>query len=150
MRAHECTNKYAQASWVGRGWSLDPGGFIARTKNLCCSDWDSFSFSAMGRSFDIVRGTALSGTPPRSTLSAWRWHMVDEAYWRIEVTTDGYWTIWSPDGTRYEFRHALRWPGHPDRPLRAELRRCRKGGHHTPPRPMLLIARGVCAMLGSP
>ena len=98
-----------QASWVGRGWSLDPGGAIARNKNPCCSDYDSFTLTAMGRSFDFVRGNPIAGSTNIYDLSAWAWHTVDESYWKITAGANDTWTVWAPDGTRYDYTRPLRW-----------------------------------------
>lgn len=106
--------KKAQASWVGRGWSLDPGGAISRNKNGCCETWDHFTLSAMGRTFDVVRGNHVNGAGSDATgntndLSQWNWHIADEAFWRIRAGSNNTWTAWAPDGVRYEFTQALVW-----------------------------------------
>ena len=55
------SSDYQQASWVGRDWNLEAGGSIALSKSPCCRSWDHFVLTAMGRSFTMVRGNALSG-----------------------------------------------------------------------------------------
>ena len=98
-----------QASWVGRGWSFEPGGAIARNKNPCCGNYDSFTLTAMGRSFDFVRGNPINGSTNTFDLAAWEWHTVDESYWKITAGANNTWTVWAPDGTRYEFTAPLNW-----------------------------------------
>jgi YD repeat-containing protein len=108
------TSNKAQASWVGRGWSLDAGGSISRNKNTCCETWDHFVLTAMGHSFDIVRGNHITGAEHDfdgnlANLTEWNWHIVDEAYWRIQPNANNTWTAWSPDGMRYNFNVSLVW-----------------------------------------
>ncbi|NJN16642.1 MAG: hypothetical protein HC822_10395 [Oscillochloris sp.] len=101
---------YHQAGWVGRGWSFQPGGAIARNKNGCCENWDHFTLTAMGHSFDVTRGNPIVSPYQESDLSDWEWHIVDEAYWKIRYeAAAGAWRAWSPDGTKYNFTQPLRW-----------------------------------------
>ena len=70
--------------------------------------------TAMGHSFTVVRGNALSGAAndtntSTADLTLWNWHIADEAYWKIQANANNTWTAWSPDGTRYEFVTPLRW-----------------------------------------
>lgn len=110
----------SQASWVGRGWDFEPGGAISRIKStLSISSpanllYDSFAVSVNGRSFDLVRLGPVAGSPGSQDLDQWVWGVVDESFVRVRaqqgVTAGHYqWTLWTRDGTRYEFTQALRW-----------------------------------------
>ncbi|NJM07533.1 hypothetical protein HC891_17125 [Candidatus Gracilibacteria bacterium] len=99
-----------QAGWVGRGWSLDPAGSISR--NVVGGIWDTFTLTAIGRSFDVVRGKSLLADdviPDITNLGHFEWNIVDEAYWRIRWNSNNSWTAWSPDGMRFDFTMPLKW-----------------------------------------
>lgn len=59
----------AQAGWVGKGWSLNTGGSVARIRHKVGEDWDYFSFSFGGKSYDIVRGTQFQSLPNIPTMA---------------------------------------------------------------------------------
>ncbi|MGQ9928351.1 MAG: SpvB/TcaC N-terminal domain-containing protein, partial [Chloroflexaceae bacterium] len=103
-----------QAGWVGRGWSFDPGGAVARIKSTQGTQYDSFTLTVNSKAYDIVRMEPVAGgTPDYNQLNEWVWSVVDESFVRVRAnwTADGAlsWTLWEPDGTRYEFTQALRW-----------------------------------------
>ena len=103
-----------QASWVGRGWSFDPGGAVARIKSTQGTEYDSFTLTVNGKAYDIVRMEPIAGgNPDYNQLDEWVWSVVDESFVRVRAnwTANGAlsWTLWEPDGTRYDFTQALRW-----------------------------------------
>jgi uncharacterized repeat protein (TIGR01451 family) len=116
-----------QASWVGKGWSLDPAGSVSLNKSVAGDSWNSFSFVFGGRSFQVTRGQP-SGVKPGggactvndvTLLECWTWHAVDEQFARVRVSYKGdvtvgtapntatyrtyIWHAWTKDGTRYDF-----------------------------------------------
>lgn len=117
----------AQASWVGKGWSLDPGGAIVLNKNPVGDGWNSYTLVVDGRTTTLTRGQP-SGTRPDgaactvadiSFLECWSWHPVDDTFLRVQVRFAGSvtlgvapntvtyrtytWHAWTPSGTRYDF-----------------------------------------------
>lgn len=104
-----------QASWVGKGWSLEPGGSVSVNKSLAGDGWNHYSFVFGGRSFDAVRGQLLppyiGGDYGDQNLAHWSWHPVDEDFSRVraeEVGNGSYrWRIWDKSGTRYTFTEPL-------------------------------------------
>ncbi len=106
------TRQHSQAGWVGKGWSFDPGGAVARNKSTGSSDqhWDHFTLVFGGRSFDVARGAPKDGSYTNYDIANWTWHTVDENFTRVEVqnVSGSYrWSAWTKDGTRYEFQQAL-------------------------------------------
>jgi hypothetical protein len=61
-----------QAGWVGKGWSLDAEGYVARNRSLAGDAWDHFTLVFGGRSFDVVRGqlTNTSGCTSYTNTAA--------------------------------------------------------------------------------
>ncbi|MBA3943797.1 MAG: hypothetical protein H0X37_04465 [Herpetosiphonaceae bacterium] len=128
-----------QASWVGKGWSLDTG-MIARTKipvDPGTDTWvDTYSLAVNGTALTIVRAGLISGYTDTSdpNLSHWNWKAIDEQYVKIQAVDHGTstadanghpvhggqqngawlprtsWLLWTKDGTRYEFSEDL-WYG---------------------------------------
>jgi RHS repeat-associated protein len=96
-----------QASWVGKGWSLDTGA-IARNK-LPNGD-ATYSLSMGGQSYTLTRGDPLSGSPYSTNhLMGWDWTTTDDAFVRVRATSDNGWAAWTKDGTRYDFTTTARW-----------------------------------------
>ncbi len=108
-----------QASWVGKGWSLDGLGYVATNENSGSSGhtWDSFSMVFGGQSIDLVKGKRVDGQVSAAAyadyaLDQWNWNAADENFTRVSVLNNSglyAWRAWSKDGTRYEFDNALRW-----------------------------------------
>lgn len=113
-----------QASWVGKGWSLDTPS-IARNK-LAGNDNNYFSLVLNGQSLDLVRAEALQANPSATKLSHWAWRPTDETFIKaraVEVNSlagrggtknavayQRYkWQVWTKDGTLYEFGEDLWW-----------------------------------------
>ncbi len=96
-----------QASWVGKGWSLDTG-FVGLNKvgpNGIDSRYYSLVFN--GQSFNLVRGNPLGANHRLTHPEDWEWHPTDESFIRASVTlASGHyqWQVWTKDGTRYDFQ----------------------------------------------
>lgn len=115
------SGKNNQASWVGDGWSYEPG-FIERTYAACSDDRDSSSnngeddFTAdqcwdgesdhLTASLDGVSATLLKDDDSDT------WYVESGAAWKIEklgstagadTPTTERWRITTEDGTRYDF-----------------------------------------------
>lgn len=110
-----------QTSWVGEGFSLDPG-FIERSYEPCeqvsgtpedvgdlCWRDDNLSLSFNGTGGDLVQ-----------VGSSNEWRMKQDDGTRVErLTSDGinrddngeYWRVTTPDGTRHYFGRHTRWSG---------------------------------------
>jgi RHS repeat-associated protein len=134
-----------QASWIGDGWSYEPG-FVERSYRPCATDdagdsnspeltgdlcWDgdgaSITLALNGTSTALVRDDGTGA-----------WRAAADPNWRIEklgapaapgsATTER-WRVTTPDGTRYEFAAAAEESGsrltvpvfgnHPGEPCRA-------------------------------
>jgi len=113
------TRKDAQAEWVGKGWSLNAGGYVATNTNTGASghSWDNYTLVFGGQSFDVVKGqlTNTAGCTTYSTatpIDCWTWQAVDENFARVRVDRDAnneyQWHAWTKDGTRYDFTQQLR------------------------------------------
>ncbi|MEU6720520.1 hypothetical protein ABZ897_54485, partial [Nonomuraea sp. NPDC046802] len=99
-----------QASWVGEGFDLNPGGFIERRYKSCmldgkktgdlCWDQDNAVLSLGSSSVELVKD---------ATTKQWRPKRDDGT--RIEALTGAtngdnngeYWRVTTPDGTQYTF-----------------------------------------------
>ena len=107
-----------QAGWVGKGWSLDPAGYVARNKSSVSALWDSFSLVMAGRSYDLIKGRltgqAINGracvdqSVDAASFECWTWHAVDDDFVRVRVMMvpgqpSPIWRVWTKDGTRYDF-----------------------------------------------
>ncbi|WP_037682039.1 polymorphic toxin-type HINT domain-containing protein, partial [Streptomyces griseus] len=131
-----------QASWIGEGWSYDPG-YIERRYRSCKDDrkkldsgtpnntaakdktsdlcWVSYNavMSLNGRTTELVRAAA-SGSDPETDTEIYRPKQDDGT--RIEHrvgATNGdnngeYWIVRPPDGTRFFFGQNQVGGGHPD------------------------------------
>jgi RHS repeat-associated protein/uncharacterized repeat protein (TIGR01451 family) len=103
-----------QASWVGKGWTLDPAGSVSVNKSLVGDGWNHYSFVFGGRSFDAVRGQLL---PPYTDYfndrnpAHWSWHAADENFTKVRAEDLGNgsyrWLAWDKGGTRYSFTTPL-------------------------------------------
>jgi RHS repeat-associated protein len=102
----------AQASWVGMGWSLNPG-YIERRLVSCAQDgYGQLNYPDMcytkDPSFTLVMGD-WSTQIVQDGANTWR--LRDDRGWLVEQTTgnanDSWnglgWRLTSPDGTRYYF-----------------------------------------------
>jgi YD repeat-containing protein len=107
-----------QASWVGKGWSLEAGGAVALNRSLAGPQWDNFTFVFGGHSFDIIRGQLLSQLGctdynAHASWHCWTWHPVDESFVRVRAIETApnsqqyWWQAWTKDGTRYDFTEPL-------------------------------------------
>ncbi|HEU4323529.1 MAG TPA: RHS repeat-associated core domain-containing protein [Roseiflexaceae bacterium] len=107
-----------QSGWVGKGWSLDPAGYVARNKSTIGKEWDTFTLVFGGRSYHLVKGRltgqATNGracTNPATEgnyFECWTWHSVDEDFVRVRAMmptgmSTPIWRVWTKDGTRYDF-----------------------------------------------
>ncbi|HEX2912230.1 MAG TPA: RHS repeat-associated core domain-containing protein [Chloroflexia bacterium] len=97
----------AQASWVGKGWSLDTPAISYNKQG------DYFSLVLDGQSFDIVRGAQIATDPDGAKRFVWK--STNEGFDKIvskeytggsPMTT---WQVWSKDGTRYDFMDGAIW-----------------------------------------
>jgi len=96
-----------QASWAGKGWSLDTGS-VARNK-LPNGD-ATYALSFNGQSYTLVRGTALPSSPyDTSHILGWDWTTTDDAFLRVRATSDDSWAVWTKDGTRFDFTTTALW-----------------------------------------
>lgn len=117
-----------QSSWVGKGWSLDPGSVAF---NKIDQQNPYYSLAANGISATLVRGAARVANPNLYYPDQWYWHATNEEYLRVEAVYVGasftgspgrggfnnpgqpypryLWRAWSKDGTRYEFAEDLWW-----------------------------------------
>jgi hypothetical protein len=125
-----------QAGWVGKGWTLDPGGAIALNRvviNLNTANWvDYYALTLNGRAYDLMRQEARAGVsnPDPNNPAHWVWRPTSDAALRIQAdwigrAWDGHpgrggvvggnwqpryrWTLWTADGVRYEFEEDLWW-----------------------------------------
>jgi RHS repeat-associated protein/uncharacterized repeat protein (TIGR01451 family) len=125
-----------QAGWVGKGWTLDPGGAIALNRvviNLNTASWvDYYALTLNGRAYDLMRQEARAGVsnPDPNNPAHWVWRPTSDAALRIQAdwigrAWDGHpgrggvvggnwqpryrWTLWTADGVRYEFEEDLWW-----------------------------------------
>ncbi|WP_204753891.1 RHS repeat-associated core domain-containing protein [Herpetosiphon giganteus] len=119
-----------QAGWVGRDWSLDSGSISANVISVnpaTANIINYYSLSVNGIASDLMRGDALIANPQMSNPTHWAWRMTDESFAKVQVAANGVstssrggfvngqaqarytWTIWSKDGTRYEFQDDLWW-----------------------------------------
>ena len=109
-----------QAGLVGKGWTLDAGGAVARHTSLAGPMWDHFTLVFSGQAFDLVRGQLTNGCTnyaDTASLQCWTWHAVDENFVRVRAEWTGaghIWKAWTKDGIRYEFTQPLRNRPDPD------------------------------------
>ncbi len=122
--------KKQQASWVGRDWNLDTGSISANVISVnpaTLNIINYYSLSVNGIASDLMRGDAVVANPQLSNPTHWAWRMTDESFAKVQVAANGVststrggvvngqaqarytWTIWSKDGTRYEFQDDLWW-----------------------------------------
>ena len=89
-----------QASWVGKGWTLDPGGAIALNRvviNLdTASRVDYYALTLNGRAYDLMRQEARAGVSnPDPNNPAHRvWRPTSDAALRIQAD----WIGWTWEG----------------------------------------------------
>jgi hypothetical protein len=96
-----------QASWVGKGWSLEMG---AINRNKLPNGDATYSLSMGGQSYTLTRGDPLPGSPYSANhLIGWDWTTTDDAFVRVRATTDDSWAAWTKDGTRYDFTTTAKW-----------------------------------------
>jgi hypothetical protein len=92
-----------QASWVGLGWSLDPG-YIARK-----IDPDPNGVPRCTEEYYLVLNGVSSKLIPVGNNE---YRTEDERYWRVQRQTThtnrggDYWLVTTPDGTQYRFGYA--------------------------------------------
>lgn len=111
------TRQKQQASWAGKGWSLDTG-YVALNRLPAESDVSRYyTLVFNGQSFDLVRGEHRTGRGTSlSDPTNWEWHPTDENFIRARAEVQssqsgrggpGYqrymWKVWAKDGTRYDF-----------------------------------------------
>jgi RHS repeat-associated protein len=109
-----------QSSWVGKGWDLSVP-YIARVKKAH-GNQDYFSLALNGKSYTIVRGAKLAGSPYSDNwLQGWFWHSTNEEFVKIRAVYRGdyagqasgtkrhVWVVWTKDGTKYEFNNDVTW-----------------------------------------
>ena len=98
-------NGQTQASWVGLGWSLEPG---AIERNMNGTDGyhedDTYSITAGGVSGMLLRDQ--SHDPAGGGVHAYQ--TSEQSFWRIWAHVDGYghpiwWEAWDGQGTHYVF-----------------------------------------------
>jgi RHS repeat-associated protein/CSLREA domain-containing protein len=83
-----------QASWVGMGWSLDPGSIVVNTHNQSGGGHHSWSLNMNGISAEIIR------TAPGE------YHVANENFTKINYNiSTAVWTIWDTQGNVYHFEH---------------------------------------------
>lgn len=114
-----------QAGWVGKGWSLDPGSVALN--DIGDGTESIYSMSVNGMSFDLVRTVPLVQGAVATNPSDWEWRSTNETFVRVRATVQPYqagrginwwgawrtrykWTLWTKDGTRYEFAEDM-WRG---------------------------------------
>ncbi|WP_232282831.1 RHS repeat-associated core domain-containing protein [Roseiflexus sp. RS-1] len=89
-----------QAGWVGKGWTLDPGGAIALNRvviNLDTASWvDYYALTLNGRAYDLMRQEARAGVSnPDPNNPAHRvWRPTSDAALRIQAD----WIGWTWEG----------------------------------------------------
>ena len=117
-------SKNNQTSWVGEGFSLDPG-FIERTYRTCAADnsgtsnapADSEDLCWVGEYLDISLGGKTSkliriGSGPEFRLQQDDGTRVKKLTGTPNGDNDGeYWRVTTPDGTRYYYGRAIRFDG---------------------------------------
>jgi hypothetical protein len=80
-----------QAGWVGKGWTLDPGGAIALNRvviNLDTASWvDYYALTLNGRAYDLMRQEARAGVsnPDPNNPAHWVWRPTSDAALRIQA-----------------------------------------------------------------
>lgn len=104
-----------QASWVGKGWSLDTG---AVSLNKTQDGRNYFTLVLNGKSFDVVQAEPLNGSNSnRNHLEDFAWRPTDETFIKVRAiytgNRNGYrsylWRVWAKDGTLYEFAQSSWW-----------------------------------------
>ena len=117
-------SKNNQTSWVGEGFSLDPG-FIERTYRTCAADnsgtsnapADSEDLCWVGEYLDISLGGKTSklirmGSGPEFRLQQDDGTRIKKLTGTPNGDNDGeYWRVTTPDGTRYYYGRAIRFDG---------------------------------------
>ncbi|MCG8351668.1 MAG: hypothetical protein MI924_28200, partial [Chloroflexales bacterium] len=123
-----------QASWVGKGWSLETGSVALNKVHVSGSTTVRYyTLTFNGRTFDLVRDAALAPNPDRTNPAHWSWRPTTESFLKVKVEPNGVswdganggpgrggfdwgnpyprytWTIWATNGTRYEFTEDLWW-----------------------------------------
>ena len=81
-----------QASWVGKGWSLDMGAIELHRVNYNPNQafhYDYYTLALNGISYELVRGDALTGNPNPDNPTHWKWHETDDQFMRIRVIQSG-------------------------------------------------------------
>lgn len=114
----------SQASWVGKGWSLDTGAVALNKIDYPGSGTiNYYALVLNGQAFDLVRGAQRVSSPSDDDPSDWEWHATDERYLRVKAERnpvvdptrgDGVrprysWYVWTKDGTRYAFSEDAWW-----------------------------------------
>lgn len=130
-----------QASWVGRGWSLDLGSISANKISINPNTAQTVKYYSMvfnGISSDLIRSEALVGSPLERNPTHWAWRSTNENFTKVEVLDNGVsdanrgatingqwqprylWRIWTKDGMLYEFTEDL-WMGWNDCAVSSDL-----------------------------
>ncbi|MDQ5823738.1 MAG: hypothetical protein M3441_05925 [Chloroflexota bacterium] len=121
-----------QASWVGKGWSLDVG-YVALNKIVNEEEGDRYyTLVFNGQSYDLQRQRRSDISNPKPHVpTEWNWRPTDESFIKVQVVQNGKsgrykdddgvsqpsdqydsykWLVWAKDGTRYEFTQEA-WQG---------------------------------------
>ena len=114
-----------QASWVGEGWSLDPGAisFNAVQPGASRASMGYYTLVLNGQSYNLVREAGIcGGTCNNDDPSQWDWRTSDESFMRVRVFAATpqagkgiiggpryYWQVWAKDGTTYLFAEDVYW-----------------------------------------
>lgn len=116
-----------QASWVGRGWSLATGSVNLNKAAVYSHQYDYYSFTFNGQSFDLFRGNGLVASPSPYRPWEWAWSSTDETFAKVEAVVLGPstatrggtkngtpytrfgWKVTTKDGTVYLFEEDAWW-----------------------------------------
>ncbi|PZS04806.1 MAG: hypothetical protein DLM69_01455 [Candidatus Chloroheliales bacterium] len=121
--------RYQQASWVGKGWSLDTGsislGIIQG--DIRGVPYLYYSLVQNGQSYDLVGTCHVNPDPSYCSTNyptQWDWHTANENFSKIlpvqvaDSTINFYdttpyhrfkWDVWAKDGTMYEYAQDDWW-----------------------------------------
>ncbi len=126
----------AQAPWVGKGWSLDPGSIALNIQN---SPYDTivgyYTLVLNGQSFDVVRRECARPSTGQTICDnnqpdQWNWDTTNKSFLKVRAVYVGNsdptqggrggskggvpyrrykWQIWDKSGTLYEYSEDVWW-----------------------------------------